>query len=322
MIDLNKVGYAISVCRREKGFTQDELASRLGITPQAISKWERGVSLPETDMLPDISKMLNISIDDLLMGNIPMNAAIKDTEAQGDIAENDIVKIEIENPVNVMEFLLPDEILIEISFSLCTDYGTFPNELLSELVNLRLNLVREHGILMPTVRVRDNVSLGDGDYKIYFRKKCFGSGHIYKDMLFTISEDTSLNGITDVDCQGLRMVWMTEAERNNAGNLPYFNGVKLVITHLSHLILKNIDMIVTRQMVKIIVENLSLKHHVLVSEVVPARISYSRLRDILIGILKEKKPINDMVTILETADRLIDDNVTEDEMIIRISKIL
>jgi tellurite methyltransferase len=51
--------------RKEKGFTQDELAARLGITFQAVSKWETGQTAPETAILPELAKILNISIDKL-----------------------------------------------------------------------------------------------------------------------------------------------------------------------------------------------------------------------------------------------------------------
>ena len=54
--------------RLEKGLTQQELADKLGITDKAISKWERGISFPDISMLIPISKVLEISLYDLLTG--------------------------------------------------------------------------------------------------------------------------------------------------------------------------------------------------------------------------------------------------------------
>jgi len=63
------VGNHIAFLRKENGFTQEELAEKLGISPQAISKWENGHTLPETALLPLLSRLLNSSIDSILMPN-------------------------------------------------------------------------------------------------------------------------------------------------------------------------------------------------------------------------------------------------------------
>jgi len=63
------VGNHIAALRKQNGFTQEELAEKLGISAQAISKWENGHTLPETALLPVLSKLLNSSIDTILMSN-------------------------------------------------------------------------------------------------------------------------------------------------------------------------------------------------------------------------------------------------------------
>ena len=52
-----QIGSRISACRQNKNMTQDELAGRLGITPQALSKWERGQSFPDISMLADLFRL-------------------------------------------------------------------------------------------------------------------------------------------------------------------------------------------------------------------------------------------------------------------------
>jgi len=76
MLDNIKVGNQILLLRKRNGFTQDELAEKLGISAQAISKWENGHALPETAMLPLLSKLLNTSIDSILMPVIIKEGAI------------------------------------------------------------------------------------------------------------------------------------------------------------------------------------------------------------------------------------------------------
>ena len=67
MLDHTVVGQQIAFLRKQNHLTQEELAEKLGITAQAISKWENGHSLPETALLPSLAKHLQCSIDSILM---------------------------------------------------------------------------------------------------------------------------------------------------------------------------------------------------------------------------------------------------------------
>ena len=62
------LGKRIADLRREKGFKQDELAEKLGISPQAVSKWENDQTCPDISLLPSLAKILGVSIDELLSG--------------------------------------------------------------------------------------------------------------------------------------------------------------------------------------------------------------------------------------------------------------
>lgn len=62
---MNNFGDRIFELRREKGLTQDALAELLGVTAQAVSKWERGESMPETAMLPKLAEIFDVTIDSL-----------------------------------------------------------------------------------------------------------------------------------------------------------------------------------------------------------------------------------------------------------------
>ena len=69
-MDQIKIGKFISSKRREKNITQSELAEMLNITDRAISKWENGVCLPDASNMPDLCKILDISINDLFSGEV------------------------------------------------------------------------------------------------------------------------------------------------------------------------------------------------------------------------------------------------------------
>ena len=67
-MDQIKIGKFIAECRKEKGFTQMQLAEKLGITDKAISKWERGLSMPDSSIMLTLCDMLGISVNELLNG--------------------------------------------------------------------------------------------------------------------------------------------------------------------------------------------------------------------------------------------------------------
>ena len=68
-MNTEKVGEQIAVLRKSKGLTQSELGERLGVSFQAVSKWERGETLPDITLLPDLAKILETTIDFILLGS-------------------------------------------------------------------------------------------------------------------------------------------------------------------------------------------------------------------------------------------------------------
>lgn len=62
------LGERISELRKEKGFKQEELAEALGVTAQAVSKWENDISCPDIMLLPKLAELLGVTVDELLSG--------------------------------------------------------------------------------------------------------------------------------------------------------------------------------------------------------------------------------------------------------------
>lgn len=67
-MDINAVGNQIAALRKQKGLTQNELGERIGISAQAVSKWERGETLPDTAILLELSEVLETTVDSILSG--------------------------------------------------------------------------------------------------------------------------------------------------------------------------------------------------------------------------------------------------------------
>ena len=65
---MNTIGKRISEYRKKKNIKQDELAEMLGVSPQAVSKWENDLSCPDISLLPELSRILGVSIDEIVQG--------------------------------------------------------------------------------------------------------------------------------------------------------------------------------------------------------------------------------------------------------------
>ncbi len=83
-MNIEKVGAQIATLRKAKGLTQSELGERVGVSFQAVSKWERGETLPDVGVLPDLAKILETSIDNILLGGE------KQVEYKGTINVSDV----------------------------------------------------------------------------------------------------------------------------------------------------------------------------------------------------------------------------------------
>lgn len=72
-VDCNKVGKLIFGLRKEKGMTQKQLAEAINISDKAISKWERGLGCPDVSLLQELSEVLGVNIEKILLGNLEPN---------------------------------------------------------------------------------------------------------------------------------------------------------------------------------------------------------------------------------------------------------
>lgn len=141
------LGEVICQYRQSRKMTQDEFASRLGVTPQAVSKWERGNGLPDVSLIEGICSVLEISADTLL------GISEKVVESGNPMEDAEIKTNLIAEPL-VIEF---SETLVEL---ICEGLKT------SLVQESRKRLARENGLLLPIIRFMDNCNLEKNSYRI------------------------------------------------------------------------------------------------------------------------------------------------------------
>ena len=121
MLDSVKIGGFISGKRKELGMTQQQLADRLNISFQAVSKWENGSTFPNVELLPELSKVMEVTVDELLAGCEKDGEELSYSKAGVDIAYTDTIKKEMAKHLEtgdrrVLNGLGPFASLYDISF--------------------------------------------------------------------------------------------------------------------------------------------------------------------------------------------------------------
>lgn len=161
-------GARLAECRRGKNFTQEELANRLGVTPQALSKWEKGLSSPDITRVCTICELLDVSADYLLeTGNG------KITE-DGNAAIQDKIWRSLRSGLEPLKLIFGEEVVPAF----------VNNHFVEKVLELRMQLSQE-GILMPIVRLMDQQCIKPKEFYILAYENV-----LYREELAEINEST------------------------------------------------------------------------------------------------------------------------------------
>lgn len=100
------VGKKISNLRKEKGMTQDDIAEKLNVSPQAVSKWENDISYPDIMLLPKIAQILDTTVDELLSSE-PKKETMLVKESERKSIDDMILKIIVNDKDEKVKINLP-----------------------------------------------------------------------------------------------------------------------------------------------------------------------------------------------------------------------
>lgn len=209
-----------------------------------------------------------------------------------------------------------DQIAIEIGYGLISlaDENKDSN-LTSQITSIRNQVSYEMGIVLPSVRIRDNLQLESNVYSIKIKGNEVAGGILYADKYMVIEPGGmfEIEGIPAKEpAYGMDALWIDEANREKAELYDYtvVDALTVLITHLREVINQNAYELLGRQEVKELLEGMKDKYNVVIDELIPDVLRLGEVQKVLQNLLKEGIPINDLVTILETlADY---GNVTKD----------
>ncbi|WP_440118841.1 flagellar biosynthesis protein FlhA [Paenibacillus sp. QZ-Y1] len=214
---------------------------------------------------------------------------------------------EVRSPESVINLLQVDPIEFEFG------YGLIPladnqqgGDLLDRIIMIRRQCALELGLVVPVIRIRDNIQLRPNEYVIKIKGNVVGGGELLLNHYLAMSpgyEEESVTGIeTTEPAFGLPALWIDEVTKDRAELAGYtvVDPPSVVATHLTELIKKHAHELLGRQETKALVDNLRENYAALVEELIPSVLSIGDIQKVLAKLLREKVSIRDMVTIFET----------------------
>ncbi len=231
--------------------------------------------------------------------------AVQDQEVEMEQAAQE--EEQPKGPPDMTPYLQVDPIELEIGYSLISLVDEKQNgDILGRVTSLRKQIAMDTGIIVPPIRIRDNISLVPNQYVIKIRGEEIAAGECLVNHYMALdpgSVEKPIKGIqTREPAFGLPALWIPEDKKDIAEMHGYtiIEPAAMIATHLSEVIRNSADMIITRQDVQRLIDNLKKVNAAVVKELVPNMLSLGNIEQVLKNLLHEGVSIRDMVTIMET----------------------
>lgn len=243
----------------------------------------------------------------LAIAGYMMQKSLRKVEQNQVQQEEEASEEDIRNPETVINLLQLDTLELEIG------YGLIPladqkqgGDILDRIVMIRRQFALELGLVIPTIRIRDNLQLSPNQYVLKFRGNQIATGEVYLDHFLAMGqgmEDDSLEGIRVVEpAFGLPAVWVSTEAKQKAELMGYMivDPPSVIATHLTEVLKHYAHQLLRREETKELVEHLKETHPNLVEELVPNLLTVGDIQKVLQNLLREQVSIRDLASIFET----------------------
>ncbi len=223
---------------------------------------------------------------------------IKPKKTQEEIAKEEEAALEDILKVEMLELTLGYQ-LIKLADN---NQG---GDLLERIRSMRRKIASDFGFLMPQVRIRDNLHLAPFAYQILLKGISIGEGTIQPDKFLAMDSGMATGDIkgepTKEPAFGLDALWIDPADKEDAiiNGYTVVDPSTVISTHMSELIKRNAEDLLTRQEVQTLIDKIKDSFPVIVDDVMKVA-SIGLIQRVLKALLHEKIPLKDMLTILET----------------------
>ncbi|WP_425402671.1 flagellar biosynthesis protein FlhA [Fervidicola ferrireducens] len=213
---------------------------------------------------------------------------------------------EMRKPENLLSLLQVDPIEVEFGYNIIpladVNQG---GDLLDRVIMIRRQCALDLGMIVPMVRLRDNIQLRPNEYVIKIKGVEAARGELKVDHYLVMNPSGGPIEVEGIETRepafGLPAKWITTEKKEKAEMLGYtvVDSASVLATHLTEVIKAYAHELIGRQDVKNILDSLKEQYPSLVEELVPKVLTLGEIQKVLSNLLRENVPIRDMVTILE-----------------------
>ena len=254
--------------------------------------------------LPGVPFTALAAVCGLIAWNLQRGQAVEQEVQQ--VEQKAKAKKEATTPENIVSLLQVDPMELEIGYSLIPLVDTGQGgDLLDRIVMIRRQCALELGLVVPTIRIRDNIQIKPNAYIIKLKGIEIARGELMLDHYLAMNSGTVFEEVPGIETTepafGLPALWISENEREQAELNGYtvVDAVSVLATHLTEIIKQHAAEILGRQETQNLLDNLQKSNGALVDEGVPNLLSVGEIQKVLANLLSERISIRDMSTILE-----------------------
>jgi flagellar biosynthesis protein FlhA len=209
-------------------------------------------------------------------------------------------------PENVNELLAVDRMGLEIGYALIPLVDAQQNgDLLDRITLMRRQIAMDLGVVVPPIRIRDNMQLPANAYSIKLKGVEIACGDVMPRSFLAMNPGNVRETVEGVPTRepafGLPALWIDETmkRRAEASGYTVVDSASVIITHLQEIIKGHAAEILTRQDAQSLVDTLRQTQAAVVDELIPNLLSLGEAQKVLCNLLRERVPIRDLGTILE-----------------------
>lgn len=233
---------------------------------------------------------------------------LEQSNAKAEIEEKQkSVEVKKTSPQNLEELLNMELVELEVGYGLVHLVDTEQNgDLLERITHMRKLFALDWGVIIPSVKIKDNLELKPGGYSVKIKGIQVAKGELMSDYFLAMDPGTVIEKIDGVETTepvfGLKAVWISEDQKEDAGYNGYtvVDCSTIVATHLTEILKSNLHELFGRQELVRVLDNFKEINPKLVGDLVPDILNLGIILKVMKNLLREGVSVRDLRTILET----------------------